>query len=82
MRVLYFIIFVYYILHIVACRPIARQHIPNTHQWTNWEAVFSTRSAWQLRDATIEELLGEVILCDPCRGQMEDLVSCEAVAGQ
>jgi hypothetical protein len=27
------------------------------HQWTNWEAVFSTWSVQQLRDATIEELL-------------------------
>jgi hypothetical protein len=26
------------------------------HQWTNWEAEFSTRSVQQLRDATIELL--------------------------
>jgi hypothetical protein len=37
--------------------PIARQQIPNMHQWTNWEAVFSARSVRQLRDTTIEELL-------------------------
>jgi hypothetical protein len=35
------------------------QQIPNTHQWTNWEAVFYMRSVQQLRDATIEDLLGE-----------------------
>jgi hypothetical protein len=22
--------------------PVAKQQIPNTHQWTNWEEVFST----------------------------------------
>jgi hypothetical protein len=38
---------------------VARQQIRNTHQWSNWEAVFSTRSVVQLRDATIEQL-GEV----------------------
>jgi hypothetical protein len=36
--------------------PVARQQIPITHQWTNWEAVFSTRSVRQLRDATTELL--------------------------
>jgi hypothetical protein len=36
--------------------PIARQQIPNTHQWTNGEEVFSTRSVRQLHDATIELL--------------------------
>jgi hypothetical protein len=33
--------------HIVAFRPVARywpQHIRNTKQWSNWEAVFCTRS--------------------------------------
>jgi hypothetical protein len=40
--------------------PVARQQIPNIHQWTNWEAEFSMRSVRQLRDATTEELLGEV----------------------
>jgi uncharacterized membrane protein len=39
---------------------VARQKIPDKHQWTNWEAVFSTWSMRQLRVATIEELLGEV----------------------
>jgi hypothetical protein len=29
------------------------------HQWSKWEAVFSTRSVRQLREATVE-LLGEV----------------------
>jgi hypothetical protein len=29
-------------------------------QWANWEAVFSTESVRQLRDATIEELLAGV----------------------
>jgi hypothetical protein len=33
---------------------VARQQIPNTQQWTNWEAGFSTPSVRQLRDATIE----------------------------
>jgi hypothetical protein len=37
--------------------PIARQQIPNMHQWTDWEEVFSMQSVWQLHDATIEELL-------------------------
>jgi hypothetical protein len=46
--------------NIVACRPFDRQHIPNTHQWTNWEAVFSARCVRQLCGATIEELLGDV----------------------
>jgi hypothetical protein len=32
----------------------------DTQQWSNWEAVFSTRSMRLLRDATIETLLGEV----------------------
>jgi hypothetical protein len=35
---------------------VARQQIHNTHRWTNYEAVFSTRSVRQLRDATIELL--------------------------
>jgi hypothetical protein len=36
---------------------IARQHIPNMHQWTNWERVFSTWSVQELRNITIEEPL-------------------------
>jgi hypothetical protein len=40
--------------------PVARQQIRNTHLWTNWKAVFSTRSVRYLRDETIEALLGEV----------------------
>jgi hypothetical protein len=36
--------------------PVAKQQIPNMHQWTTWEAVFFTRSVRQLRDATIEML--------------------------
>jgi hypothetical protein len=48
-----------WLIHIVACRPVARQQIPNTHQWTNWEAVVSTRPLRQLREAIVEELLGE-----------------------
>jgi hypothetical protein len=39
---------------------IARQQIPNMHQWTNWEAVFSIWSVQQLRNITIEELLEAV----------------------
>jgi hypothetical protein len=35
------------------------QHIRNNHQWSNWEAVFSTRSVRKLRDARLEDLLGE-----------------------
>jgi hypothetical protein len=46
--------------YIEACRPVARQQIPNTHQWTNWEEVFSMLSVIQLLDATIEELLEAV----------------------
>jgi hypothetical protein len=41
---------------------VARQQIPNTHQWNNWEAVFSTRSVRELGDATIEEVLEAVFL--------------------
>jgi hypothetical protein len=37
--------------------PFARQQIPNMHQWTKWETVFSAWSVQQLRDTTIEELL-------------------------
>jgi hypothetical protein len=29
---------------IVACRPVASQHIRKKQQWGNQEAVFSTRS--------------------------------------
>jgi hypothetical protein len=29
-------------------RLVARKQIPNTHQWTNWEEVFSMRSVRQL----------------------------------
>jgi hypothetical protein len=36
------------------------QQTPNTHQWTNWDTVFSARSVRQLSDATIE-VLGELI---------------------
>jgi hypothetical protein len=36
---------------------VARQQIPNTHQW---EVVFSTRSVQQLCEVKIEELMGEV----------------------
>jgi hypothetical protein len=36
--------------------PVSRQQIRNTHQWNNWEAVFSTLSVGQMRDATIELL--------------------------
>jgi hypothetical protein len=36
------------------------QQIPNTYQWSNWEAMFSTCSVQQLRDATIEEMLEAV----------------------
>jgi hypothetical protein len=43
--------------HTVACRPVARQQIPKTHQRTKLEAVFSTRSVTELRDATIEDPL-------------------------
>jgi hypothetical protein len=40
--------------------PIARQQLPNTHQWTNWEALFSARPLRQLLDSKIEELLEAV----------------------
>jgi uncharacterized protein YifN (PemK superfamily) len=36
------------------------QHIPNTHQWTKCEAVFSIRSMRHLHGATTKELLREV----------------------
>jgi hypothetical protein len=35
---------------------VARQQIPNKHKRTNWEALSSTRSMWQLRDARVELL--------------------------
>jgi hypothetical protein len=40
--------------------PVARQKIPNMHQWTNWKEVSSTQSAQQLCDAAIGELLEAV----------------------
>jgi hypothetical protein len=40
--------------------PVARNQIPNMHQWTNWEEVLSTHSMQQLYDAAIEELLETV----------------------
>jgi hypothetical protein len=40
--------------------PVTMQQIRSTQQFSNWEALFSTRSVRYLRDATIEELLGEV----------------------
>jgi hypothetical protein len=50
--------------------PIARQQIPNIHQQTNWEVVFSTQSVQQLRDATIEEWLEAVMWSVPkCQQQ-------------
>jgi hypothetical protein len=36
--------------------PVVRQQIPNTHQRTNWEEVFSTQSVRQLRAETLELL--------------------------
>jgi hypothetical protein len=40
--------------------PVARQQIPNTHQWTNREEVFSKRAVQQLHDAIKELLLRDV----------------------
>jgi hypothetical protein len=39
------------------------QQIPKTNQWTNWEAVFSTRFVRKLRGVTIEEMLRSVPRC-------------------
>jgi hypothetical protein len=44
---------------------VGRQENPNTHQWTNLEAVFSRKSVRQLGDATIAELLKRCFLCGP-----------------
>jgi hypothetical protein len=44
------------VINTVACRPVARQQIHNTHQWINYEEMFCTQSVRQLRDATIELL--------------------------
>jgi thiaminase len=30
------------------------QQIPNTHQWTNWEDMFSKRFVRQLGEGTVE----------------------------
>jgi hypothetical protein len=38
---------------------VARQHIRNMQQWSNWEAVFPSRSVRQLH-GEITELLGGV----------------------
>jgi hypothetical protein len=43
--------------HIVVCRPVARQQIPEAHRWTNFKAVFFTRSVRHLLDVTVKELL-------------------------
>jgi hypothetical protein len=64
--------------------PVARQQIPNTHKWSNWEAVFSTQSVRQLCDATIEELL-EAVFYAVCAevlyvGQVYSLATWETVA--
>jgi hypothetical protein len=40
--------------------PVARQQIPNKHQWANWEVVFYKRTVRQLRNTTVEELLEKV----------------------
>jgi hypothetical protein len=34
--------------------PVSKQQIPNSHQFTAWEPVLSTRSVRQLRDAPVE----------------------------
>jgi 3-polyprenyl-4-hydroxybenzoate decarboxylase len=44
---------------------VVRQQISNTHQWTNCEAVFSTRSVRQLRDTTMYELLEDTFSALP-----------------
>jgi hypothetical protein len=41
-------------------RQVMASKFPNTHQWSNWEAVFSTHYVRQLRNATIK-LLEEMI---------------------
>jgi hypothetical protein len=46
--------------NIIAYVPVAKQQISKAYQWINWEAMFSTLSEKQLRDATVEELLGEM----------------------
>jgi hypothetical protein len=40
--------------------PVARELIPNTHQYTNWEASFCARSVQQMRDVTTEGLFEAV----------------------
>jgi hypothetical protein len=50
--------------------PVARQQIPNTHQWTNWEAVFSAWSVPQLHDATMEEMLDQFVFFFALRVEM------------
>jgi hypothetical protein len=47
-------------IRIASYRPVTRQQIPNTYQWTTLEAVFSMRTVRNLRDAAIEELLEAV----------------------
>jgi hypothetical protein len=65
--------------------PVAGQQIPNTHEWTNWEAVFFTRSMRQLRDATIDEVLEAVFsmfsasLDPPSSVLLVSVVQCSAV---
>jgi hypothetical protein len=51
--------------------PVSRQQIRNTQQWSNWE-VFSTRSVRQLRDATLQELLGKVFPMRPVKRVYEE----------
>jgi hypothetical protein len=42
--------------------PVARQQIPNMHQWANWEVVFSVWSAKQQLNSN----RGTVFLCSLC----------------
>jgi hypothetical protein len=72
--------------------------IRNTQKWSNWDAVFYTRSVRLLRDAAIQELLGQLFSVPSVprlskgdqlllRERVETAVrrvgvSCETVAGQ
>jgi hypothetical protein len=55
---------------------VARQHIPNTHQWTYWEAVFSTQFVLRCYKRIISGV------CSVDLSKVKSLVSCETVAGQ
>jgi hypothetical protein len=51
--------------------PIARQQLHNTQQWSNWEAVFSTRSVPIATWCNNRRTVGRVVFCAVSAGATE-----------